>query len=113
MTFVNMKRIDAKVENRIMVLINRTDSGMIVQNVKYFFKSWGAQKAIVEADIPGWCSLSRHKQENRVNKMISRLIKEGRARIQKDPGKDPRLVPLNILDKIVFALERDDAGEAE
>jgi len=111
MTFVNMKKLDAKVETRIMVLINRTDAGMNLQSVKDYFIARRMQSTILSHDLPGWLNLSEHKRNCRVNKVISRLIKEGRARVQKDPLRDPRLVPLNILDKIVFALERDDAEE--
>jgi len=120
MTWVNMKKTEARIETRIMVLINRTDAGMNLQSVKNYFivntRSRALQATILSDDLPGWLNLSESKRMSRVDRVISRLIKAGRARIEprKNPSyykRDEYLIPLNILDKIVFALERDDEVE--
>jgi len=128
MTWVNLKKVEAAVEHRIMVLINaRSERGMPIDAINRYFEAGGLQSKVLEVDIPGWLQLAAQKRKNRVNKVIRQLVLAGRARIVRENGavvdfrKQPygdqlcmsdRLIPLNVLDKIVFALENDDAEEA-
>ena len=128
MTWVNLKKVEAAVEHRIMVLINaRSERGFPIDAINRYFEAGGLQSKVLEVDIPGWLQLGAHKRKNRVNKIVRRLVLAGRARIVRENGeivdfrKKPygdgfqpadRLVPLNVLDRIVFSLENDDAEEA-
>lgn len=116
MGFVDMKKVDQKIEARIMVLINRVpEKGMSVAAIKRYFEPSGLQKRILIEDIPGWVALSQIKRAHRVAKVISYLVKSDRARIDKDAYSydGGMLIPLNVLDKIVFALEREESVDGE
>jgi len=109
MTWVNIKKLERKVEAKVMVLISRNPSrGMDLQSVKDHFIHRSGRRITSELDIPGWTRLAPQKRGHKVDKIISRLIKAGRARIEKELGENERLVALNVLDKIVFALEQED-----
>lgn len=128
MTFVNMKKVEELVERRIMVLISANESrGLQIRLVRNYFYPNPVQAIILDSDVPGWTHLSGNKREGRLNKVIWRLIKAGRARIERSDGTivdkakpyqpqlEPgdRLVPLNALDRIVFGLaQEEDSGSA-
>jgi len=109
---VNMKRVESLIETRIMIMINKDqDRGHRLDFVKHYFDSHDLRTSL-QAEIPGWFQLSHQKRVARVNKIISRLIKGGRARTEMvaagDYSKNEYLIPLNVLDKIVFALEQEE-----
>ena len=128
MTWVNLKKVEAAVEHRIMVLINaRSERGFPIDAINRYFEAGGLQSKILEVDVPGWLQLAAQKRKNRVNKVIRQLVLAGRARVVRENGavvdfqKKPygdgiwpsdRLIPLNVLDRIVFSLENDDAEQA-
>lgn len=120
-----MKKVELRIENRIMVLINRVPAkGCYIDVIQRYFRVGGLQSAILREDIPGWLELAETKRMNRVNKVIRQLVMDGRARITNEKGEplkldvpynsgfgvSDRLIPLNVLDKIVYALAQDDDG---
>jgi hypothetical protein len=114
MTWVNIKKVESLIETRIMILINEYPGrGRRLDVVKRYFNAFQEPEMTkLQNEIPGWFQLSGHKRIARVNKIIARLIKEGRARVEmEDNGNYYRveyLVPLNVLDKLVFALEQKE-----
>lgn len=126
MTFVNMKKMEELIEHRIMVLINSAPSrGYELENIQRYFRIGGLQSTILKSDLPGWELLGENKRTNRVNKVLRRLIKEGRARMVDEKGEELdvdkprpwytysggcRVIPLNVLDKMVYALEQDETS---
>lgn len=129
MPWVNMKEVDARIEHRIMVLINANPSkGTTIDAIHYYFRATELQATILKEDIPGWELLGANKRLNRINKIMRSLIFSGRVRMVGPSGDELhvdhrkpwnahptncRLVPLNALDKIVFALEQDDKAATE
>lgn len=127
MTWVNLKLVEERIEHRIMVLINsKPDYGSSVNTIYNYFRPQGLQAKILKEDVPGWEHLAENKRMNRVNKVIRRLIKGGRAKLITKDGQeiDPdsanrglwyseRLVALNALDRIVYSLEREDACQSQ
>lgn len=122
MSYADMKAIDRAIEHRIMVFITRSpDRCFHLDSIFNYFRPEGIQRLVVLEDIPGWGLLGEVKRNNRVNKVIRSLVKEGRARlIGRDDkelcidlphprgfGGGPRLVPLNALDRIVYALDQE------
>ena len=117
MTWVDLKRVEAKLEQQIMVMINKNpEQGYDIEGVKDYFRA-RPQAVTLGDSLPGWSDLSEIKRRQKVDRVIARLIKGGRVRIEKKKsiGFYPRmgsyLVPLNVLDKIVFALEQVDERE--
>lgn len=125
MTWVNLKRIEQLVEHRIMVLINsKGQHGFSVNAIYNYFRPQGLQATILKEELPGWEHVHENKRMNRVNKVIRKLIKDGRAKLLTESGAeiDPdssnrgswyseRLVALNALDRIVYSLEHDEASD--
>lgn len=128
MTWVNLKKVEQRIEHRVMVLINsKPDRGYSLIAIFNYFRPQGIQAKILKEDVPGWEHLGENKRMNRINKVVRRLVRDGRARMVTENG-DPmdmdsvhrssifggeRLIPLNALDKIVYALEQDEQAEAE
>ena len=117
MTWVDLKRVEAKLEQQIMVMINKNpEQGYDIEGVKDYFRA-RPQAVTLRDSLPVWSDLSVRKRRQKVDRVIARLIKGGRVRIEKKKsiGFYPRmvsyLVPLNVLDKIVFALEQVDERE--
>jgi len=97
-----------------MIMINESpDRGAQVDTVRSYFRTLGPQRVVLAADIPGFLELSSDKRARRVEKVIVHLLRSGRARIEVSGVETAgRLVPLNVLDKIVWAIERAEAEAA-
>lgn len=120
MTWVNLKKVDAAVEHRILVLINARSNGTSLHGVQSYFEAGGLQSNILNGDVPGWLDLSSTKRRRRLNRGIRALVKDGRARIERagvpididsptgaSSWTTDRLVPIHLLDRIVNAVSEE------
>ena len=107
--WVDLKKFDQFVETEVLRLIHREPDGIRTADLYSLFSPyWLSDKAGMVLKCPGWNLLSKHKRCCRLNKVIFRLISSGRIKREKGVFSGDRFVPLDVLDKIVFALEFDE-----
>ena len=126
MSYVNLKEIERLIEHRIMMLINaQPERGASIITIHNYFHVVGPQAEILKTDIPMWECLSKTKQMNRINKVIRFMIKTRRVKLvgasneTLDPdkprpysfaGHGGRLLPIHVLDRIVYAVEQEGSS---
>lgn len=110
MTWVDLKRLDEKIDNRITILISSKPGGLVIDAIHLYFTPRNVQKIILQAEMPEILNLADQKRGQRVQRVINRMIKEGRARIGRRFGVDT-LEPLTALDRIVHAIDESEQAD--
>lgn len=115
MTWVNLKKIERYLETTILriVLEPGTHQGCYKRDITTFFRTWaGVNRERLRKECPGWFQLAEPKRGARLNKIIEKLVREKRLRMEKT-SLGTRLVPLDVFDKLVNALMADGSEDQE
>jgi hypothetical protein len=69
------------------------------------------EKANLRTECSGWLLMSNCKRGNRLNRVLQHMVAHGHVKLARGWDGQDWVVPLNVLDKIVAALNESDDSD--
>lgn len=116
---VDMKEIEVWIEEKILYYIDQQRDSRLqrMQLVNTLTspsdRNWHWGPLVVEQ--PGWLRISHHKRQNRIDKVLNRMVREHKLKIVNESGDEnfsedytQYIYKIGLLDRIARHLEVDD-----
>jgi len=118
-----MKDVEAWLEDKIIELVRALGGRLQEHSLHSRFNPsvgtiWMRDLASITVDTVGWTQLSAHKRQNRLHKVIQRMVREHKIEVRNESGEPTfsedytrYIYELSVLDRIAAHLGDDDGPQ--